>query len=440
VSNVALLLELNTRPWLIPQAWAQSNAQLIASVLTGKSAFPFGNAKTESGFDTYAVKKVNNHVVVDKRDLYMWGKEIPENSIFELSIEGPIFRTAECAYGAMDYANWFNMAAANDNVIGATIKINSPGGSAYGTQLLVQAIHDFRSLGKPVVGYVNDGQAASAGYWIISACDEVYLSGNTDAVGSIGAYTTLYDFTGFLKKNGIALHEIYAPQSTEKNKDYHEALKGNYKPIQDQLAKLVDEFTTQVKSTRHTTLAADALKGAMYMGQDAIDAGLADGIQNYAHVLNRVKKLSGTTHNKTQNSSTMFGNKFKALNALAGNTEPTTEQIAAANAELVEAGITLASLITKSQADLAAGNVTKITTLEGDKTTLTTERDELKAERDTLKARNEELEAWATEAGADPAKITTNVPDKETKGADAPLVVTIIENDPVSQAILKNHA
>ena len=92
------------------------------------------------------------------------------------------------AIGAMSTANLIRRAREDDQIKAVVLRVDSPGGSAYGSELIRRELELTRAAGKPVVVSMG-GVAASGGYWISMASDEVIADPST-VTGSIGGLST----------------------------------------------------------------------------------------------------------------------------------------------------------------------------------------------------------------------------------------------------------
>ena len=82
------------------------------------------------------------------------------------------------------------------------IIINSPGGSPTQSSLIAKKIIDLsKEKNKKVIAFVED-VAASGGYWLACAADEIYIDQNS-VIGSIGVISPGFGFVDLLKKVGI---------------------------------------------------------------------------------------------------------------------------------------------------------------------------------------------------------------------------------------------
>ena len=109
-----------------------------------------------------------------------------------LTIDGPITRNGGgCSYGSIDHRNMMIRAANHPLCRGHIFIINTPGGSAWAKNDYEQAINYARSLGQPVIAFI-DGMCASAGMYLASFCDERYYMHPKDEIGCIGVMASFY--------------------------------------------------------------------------------------------------------------------------------------------------------------------------------------------------------------------------------------------------------
>jgi len=218
---------------------------------------------------------------------------IPEGSVAIIPVSGPILKyNGECGEpGSVQRIGWLLDAERRQNISSTVIMIDSPGGQVDGTQSFANAIKNFS---KPILGFVDDGMAASAAMWFLSATDEAYTSLESDQVGSIGVYTSILDFKGWLEMNGLKMHEIYAPQSTDKNKDYRDAMSGNYELVLEDLKAVADNFIKTVRTNRGDKAAANQKawdSGKMFYAKEATSVGLIDGVKSFEQVISKAAWL-----------------------------------------------------------------------------------------------------------------------------------------------------
>lgn len=176
---------------------------------------------------------------------------------------------------------------ANDpKVKSVLLNFDTPGGNVLGIPAAAEAIAALAAC-KPTAA-VSTGTMASAGYWLASAANAVYVSGSTDFVGSIGV---------------VATH-AYDPRSADVQKT--EITAGKYKRmasegsplsaegrayLQSQVDHLYGVFVDAVAAYRGASadvVQADMADGRIFIGQQAIDAGLADGMATVDALVERL--------------------------------------------------------------------------------------------------------------------------------------------------------
>lgn len=168
----------------------------------------------------------------------------------------------------------------NPAVKGIILAIDSPGGTVDGTQALADAVFATRSGGKPIATLAS-GCMCSAAYWIGSAAQAVYISDATTLVGSIGVVTNHTDVSGAEAAQGMKTTEISAGKYKRIASQYGPLTADGRKSIQDQLDYTYSIFVDAVAKNRNATASTVVSKmadGKTFMGQQAVDVGLVDGI------------------------------------------------------------------------------------------------------------------------------------------------------------------
>lgn len=296
-----LITGILSQPWAIEQNFVQSNIGLIASFLKGSAAASVKDIE----FSTRYVIEPGASAPSGKKTPF---DQAPYGSIAVINLSGPLMKNDQfCGpVGTATIAEWAKAIDNNPNFIGAIVKSDTPGGSVAGTEELARV---FASTKKPFVAFV-DGLTASAGYWAISGCNEIIAGGQTSTIGSIGVMCTIADFSKALEMEGITLHELYATNSSAKNKSYRDAIGGDYAAITAELDALNVVFENTIRTNRSHVKIKDAVfNGATYLSTEAKKMGLIDRIGTMDDAIASVKKLS-----KKQN--TMNTNNAQAVPAI----------------------------------------------------------------------------------------------------------------------------
>ena len=187
--------------------------------------------------------------------------------------------------------------------------INSPGGSPVQSSLIAARIRRLSEEKRiPVHAFVED-MAASGGYWLACAADQIWVDPSS-ILGSIGVIFSGFGFPEALARHGIERRVVtqgrqksfadpFLPQSDEDIARIH-ALQ---EPIHE-------AFIAHVRARRGTRLAeADLFNAGIWVGQKAVDLGLADGI---GHLVPKMQALYGekvrfTVHGAKKGLLSRFG-------------------------------------------------------------------------------------------------------------------------------------
>lgn len=185
------------------------------------------------------------------------------------------------------------MAIQDGGVKSILLDIDSPGGEVAGCFDLARAISgaSARNGGKPIIGAANE-QACSAGYALLSACDEAYMP-ETGITGSIGVWTLLVDLTRALDKDGIEVTMVRAGERKARGGPYERADKETMSKLQNWVEATRVQFATLVAD--HRGLALDdvlAQEGDWYHGDEAMSRGLIDGIGSFDAIFERARSLA----------------------------------------------------------------------------------------------------------------------------------------------------
>ncbi|MBT8199591.1 MAG: S49 family peptidase [Acidimicrobiia bacterium] len=189
-------------------------------------------------------------------------------------------------------------AAASDRVAGIMLHVDSPGGSAFGTEELAQEVARAASV-KPVHSHVS-GLAASAAYWAASASHRI-TAAPVSEVGSIGTVAVVEDSSGAADAQGISVHVIStgdfkgafapgAPVSEEHLSD-----------LQRRVDAINSHFLRAVQGGRKMPKSevASLADGRVHISQDAANLGLIDGVGSLEQAIDRLAKDAGIKRRNT---------------------------------------------------------------------------------------------------------------------------------------------
>lgn len=176
-------------------------------------------------------------------------------------------------------------AAADREIAGILLDINSGGGEATGMFALASTIRAARAS-KPVIAFVND-VAASAAYGIASAADEVVVS-PTSIVGSIGVVMLHLDRSKEVAAKGITPTLIHSGAHKVDGHPFGPLADDVRARLQADADTFYDRFLETVEAgrgARTTAQRARQTEARIFIGQASIDAGLADRMATFAEAV-----------------------------------------------------------------------------------------------------------------------------------------------------------
>jgi signal peptide peptidase SppA len=201
-----------------------------------------------------------------------------------IPVTGTIFKRGSIwsyLYGGtpLTVLNQVLAAALDDRDVEAIVlDMDSPGGQLSGTDGFSDLVYAARKE-KPVVAFAN-GMMCSAAYWIGSAADRVVIE-RTAQVGSIGIIYMHHDWSKADAEMGLTITVLSAGK--------YKAVGNNAEPLTDEARGIIqaelddvyDLFIQTVARNRDVseeTVRTDMADGRVFIGQKAVDVGLADSL------------------------------------------------------------------------------------------------------------------------------------------------------------------
>ncbi|WP_045391922.1 S49 family peptidase [Falsirhodobacter sp. alg1] len=181
-------------------------------------------------------------------------------------------------------------AFAKGKPVAVAVVINSPGGSPAQSSLIaarIRRLADEKSLRVHV--FVEDA-AASGGYWLACAGDDIWVD-QSSLIGSIGVIFSSFGFPDFMSRYGIERRVHTAGKSKSLADPFLPERPEDVARLKAIQAPIHEAFIAHVKSRRGARLAdADLFNADIWVGQQAVDLGLADGV---GHLVPKLKELYG---------------------------------------------------------------------------------------------------------------------------------------------------
>jgi protease-4 len=189
------------------------------------------------------------------------------------------------AIGGQSTSNLIRIAREDNNIKAIVLRIDSPGGSAFGSELIRRELELTRAAGKPVV--VSMGNvAASGGYWISMASDEVIAEPNT-ITGSIGVFAILPRADKVIDKLGIHTAGVTTTWLGDAVNPLRPLDPRFGQVIQGSINHIYADFTTKAAAARKTTPEKinEVAQGRVWTGAQAKERGLVDRLGSYGDAL-----------------------------------------------------------------------------------------------------------------------------------------------------------
>lgn len=265
-----------------PMAITEDGLKLVAAIASREGLFPETLEKARAEHDG-ELDNARPAIAID-------------NGVAVIAVDGPLVRKASL-FSAISGASSYDQiggelaqALTDSTVKAIVLDIDSPGGEVTGCGELARVIRAAADV-KPVYGLAS-GQCCSAAYWLASACTEV-VADPSALLGSIGVRCLMVDDSKAEEMVGIKSYDIVSSQSPFKVADA--SVPEDRARVRTSLDAMAAVFIADVAEGRGVTpgnVAAHFGKGDVFVGQQAVDAGLCDRIGNLASL---VAELSGAS-------------------------------------------------------------------------------------------------------------------------------------------------
>lgn len=245
------------------------------------------------GESRHSFRQIDFRNYVQATDDGMQTRDISSDEVGVIIAEGDIQNGDQPpgSIGGDSTSELIRKARYDTSVKAVVLRVDSPGGSSFASDLILREIELTKEAGKPVI--VSMGNvAASGGYWISMAGDEIYASPTT-LTGSIGIFGMIPTFQNTLAKVGIHTDGV----GTTPLSDAFDLTR----PMSEQMKHLVQAdvdhgyqtFITKVAHNRNLKVEAvgDIAQGRVWSGQDAKKLGLVDKFGDLQDAIKAAAKL-----------------------------------------------------------------------------------------------------------------------------------------------------
>lgn len=193
-----------------------------------------------------------------------------------------LFASGEIADGNNNEINFetlvpvINKLAEDKNVKGLVLRVNSPGGSVFGSDQIGEALDNFQSKGKPLAVSMGD-YAASGGYWISACADRIFADPLT-ITGSIGIFGLIPNISGTLDKLGVNMETVATNPEAQFPSLFKPMDARQTEAMQANVDRGYDRFVSRVAKGRKMKKEAvlRIAEGRVWDARTAVKIGLVD--------------------------------------------------------------------------------------------------------------------------------------------------------------------
>ena len=195
--------------------------------------------------------------------------------------------------GGESTADLLRQARYDKAVKAVVLRVDSPGGSMFASELILREVQALRKAGKPVVVSMST-YAASGGYYISAAANQIFASPTT-LTGSIGVFSVVPTFQRTLEKLGVKVDGLgTTPLAGDMRLDRRARRRGRQQILQSSVDHAYDEFLHRVGEGRKKSVEdVDKIaQGRVWAGVDAQRIGLVDHLGGLKDATDAAAKLA----------------------------------------------------------------------------------------------------------------------------------------------------
>lgn len=175
----------------------------------------------------------------------------------------------------------------HDRLAAVALSINSPGGAPTQSALVAERIRELATRKKVRVLAFCEDVAASGGYWLACAGDEIYAH-SSSLVGSIGVVSAGFGLTGLLERIGVERRVYTAGNNKMRLDPFRPEKAEDVAWLESLQSQLHEQFADWVRKRRGEKLNSghdDLFSGEVWTGAKAVELGLVDGLGNLREVI-----------------------------------------------------------------------------------------------------------------------------------------------------------
>ncbi|WP_299081566.1 signal peptide peptidase SppA [uncultured Paraglaciecola sp.] len=236
----------------------------------------------------------------------------------------------------------------DDSVKSVVLYVDSPGGSAFASEIIRQEVENLQATGKPVVAVMST-YAASGGYWISAGADKIIAAPST-ITGSIGIFGMFFTFENTLDYLGVHTDGVGTTEFA--NMGITKSLNPKFAAIMQRgIEQGYDQFISLVAEKRNMTKSQvdQIAQGRVWIGETALELGLVDEL---GYLDNGVKAAAELANLNTYD--TQYIQRPMSKSELFWKELLTTASVSFKGAFVAEKSSTIINLVKEITADIEA--------------------------------------------------------------------------------------
>ena len=252
----------------------------------------FAGTDKDDGDDSYRAVELDDYLAQLR---LLRGSEVGDENVAIIVAAGDILNGSKPpgTIGGDSTAELLRRARRDDSVKAVVLRVDSGGGSAFASEVIRNEIEQIKKAGKPVVASMSSA-AASGGYWISMAADQIYASPAT-VTGSIGIFGMFPTFQRTLETIGISTDGVGTTPWAGEFRPDREMAQHTGELIQMVINRGYDDFIERVAEYRGMEKAAvdEIAQGQVWTGAEALELGLVDELGGLDDSIDAAAELAG---------------------------------------------------------------------------------------------------------------------------------------------------
>jgi len=195
--------------------------------------------------------------------------------------------------GGITLSRLVRQAALDDSISALVLRVDSPGGSMFASEIVLDQLQELKKTGKPLVASMSS-VAASGGYYISMTADEIWAA-TTSVSGSIGVGAIMPTFQRSLGSVGVTIDGLGTTPLSGQFSGVRELNDVTRKLLDISIKSAYDLFILRVAEARNMDLdqVDEIARGRVWIGSDALEVGLVDNIGGLEDAVAAAANLAG---------------------------------------------------------------------------------------------------------------------------------------------------